>query len=185
MRGQTSGFHCWHLPWQMYHLCFAGEVKRKCQIYLHWSKYIAEITAVPKNRHHTVTIDRSSQTDVHFNSHFRGGLGKVFKLDWWREGLGCAYCKACIFANFTFFFSSNAKYSWRKIVHTIHIYIYYAWYLSIREKSMSWKSLLGKTRTIHVCEKSMLYSSKVDWQTLHCEHYACNRRIDRHLRGIA
>ena len=36
----------------------------------------------------------------------------------------------------------------------IHIHIFYAWYLSIHEKSMSRKSLLSKTQTIHVHEKS-------------------------------
>ena len=57
----------------------------------------------------------------------------------------------------SFFFKCEIFMTWN--CSCMKLLWYYAWYLSIREKSMSRKSLLGKTRTIHMRKKSMLYSS--------------------------
>ena len=65
-------------------------------------------------------------------------------------------CKACVFREFQIFLFMK--------FYTLHIYIYaYTYILCMifvhsRKISMSRKSLLGKTQTIHVREKAMLYS---------------------------
>ena len=94
------------------------------------------------------------------------------QADWWTRPTDSPgpwvnydfYCNAWIFRVHVFFaiftfFSSNAKF-FIPCINRLHIN--YAWCLSSREKSTPRTSLLCKTRTIHVREKSMLYST-VRW----------------------